>query len=340
MPTTTAGAAVAFRKDFTPPLGKILIGAEVIMAAASNFNFYVNGGFVGSGADGPGIAQRFCVALEPSYNVFAVNASITASGLFSHGGLLATILVTYSDFTTDTILSNGTFRISSGSPAGFEQLSFNDTTWIGASVVGTYGNANWGTVSIPSNPPVLDLASSYWVFAAADFNAAGAWLDLPRGPRAFRRTFTPAPGQIPSNANILITSDYQYTLYVNGVQVGTGATGPLWTRRAQHYVVNFASAPTKIVVAVLVTNTGPAALLLSMEVNMAPTIASPATRGQGNCTAGAYVVSDNSWLSMTGAIPTGFQQLGFDGSAWPAALQLGGVGAISVNIDPPELITI
>ncbi|KAJ6503520.1 hypothetical protein C8R45DRAFT_817870, partial [Mycena sanguinolenta] len=307
----------AFRKDFTPPLGKTPSGAEVIITAANYFNFYVNGDFVGSGMDGQGIAQRFCIPLLASSNVFAISASNTVPADATRLSLLiVTILVTYSDHTTDTIVSDGTFRISGGSPPGFEQPSFNDTAWIGATVVGAYGNAPWGTVAIPSNPAVLDLASSFWVWT--DVIPAGTWPDLPVGSRAFRRTFTLAAGEIAANANIVIGADDEFTLWVNGGQVGTGDNWEI----AQNYVVNFASAPTEIVVAVIVTNTGgPAGFLFSMEVNMVPTAASPATRGWGNCTAGAYVVSDNGWLSTTGAIPSGFQQPGFDDSAWPAVVE-------------------
>ncbi|KAJ6462213.1 hypothetical protein C8R45DRAFT_1178744 [Mycena sanguinolenta] len=333
---TPGNAVVAFRKDFTPPLGKTPSGAEVIITAANSFNFYVNGDFVGSGIDGQGIAQRFCIPLLPSSNVFAVNASNTVP---AHGGLIATILVTYSDHTTDTIVSDGTFRISPGSPHGFEQPSFNDTAWVGATVVGAYGNALWGTVAIPSNPAVLDLASSFWVWTAVSPVSAGNWPNLPAGSRAFRRTFTPAAGEIPANANILIAADDEYTLWVNGVQVGA-SSGANWAI-GQNYVVNFASAPTKIVIAVLATNLNapsPAGLLFSMEVNMAPTIGSPATRGWSNCTAGAYVVSDNSWLSTTGVIPNGFQQPGFDDSTWPAVVEevlySGGVWSTSLTITP------
>ncbi|KAF8155110.1 hypothetical protein K438DRAFT_1777819 [Mycena galopus ATCC 62051] len=312
---TTGNALVAFRKDFTLPLGKIPSGAEIIITAANTFNLYVNGDFVGSGTDGQGIAQRFCIPLLPSSNVFAVNASNIEP---ANGGLIATILVTYSDHTTDMIVSDGTFRAIAGSPTGFVQPSFNDTAWVGATVVGAYGNTKWGTVAIPSNPAVLDLTSSFWVWTAVI--PAGNWPNLPAGSRAFRQTFTPAAGEIPANANIVISADDAYTLWLNGVQVGTGGNWAI----AQNDVVNFASAPAKIMVAVLATNANapsPAGLLFSMEVNMAPTVASPATRGWSNCTAGAYVVSDNAWLSTTGVIPNGFQQPGFDDSAWPAVVE-------------------
>ncbi|KAF7361164.1 hypothetical protein MSAN_01148200 [Mycena sanguinolenta] len=307
--TATAGTFVGLRKDFTPPLGKSLIAAEIIFTVYASLNFYVNGVYIGSGNDParPRFARRFCVDLLPSYNVFAVNASAATSGA-DEGGLIATILVTYSDGTTDTLVTDSSWRVKSGIPLGFEQPSFDDTAWPVATVVGSYGVAPWNTVlvDIPADPPVLGLEHAGWIWTDV-VPASGT---LPAGERAFRRTFTPAPGQVPGVATIIITADNEYTLYVNGVTVGSGTN---W-KVAQTYTVNFVSAPTEIVLAVLATNTvaSAAGLLVAMEVNMVPS-------GRVNCTAGAFVLSDNGWKSIKTAIPSGWEQPGFDDSAWPAA---------------------
>ncbi|KAJ6527570.1 hypothetical protein DFH09DRAFT_1371378 [Mycena vulgaris] len=303
--TTTANGLVALRKDFTPPLGKSLIAGEIILTAA-NFDLYLNGDYVGSATppSRSALTQRFCFDLLPSYNVFAVNASTAAT---RDGAFIATILLTYSDFTQDTIVSDSSWRAKNGLPLGFEQLSFDDTAWPVATVAGVYGAAPWGTISIPSDPPVFTLNRAQWVWT----NIVPASGSLPVGSRAFRRMFTPAPGQILATANIIISADNAYTLYVNGITVGTGANWMV----AQHYIVNFASAPSEIVLAVLVTNTAVsrAGLLVFMEVNMMPA-------GRANCTAGSFLATDIGWKSTKSAIPTGFEQLGFDDSAWPAVV--------------------
>jgi hypothetical protein len=251
---------VALRKDFTPPAGKSLIVAEIIITAANTFEFYVNGDYVGSGTPNlrGGFAQRFCIDLLPSLNVFAANAS---ADLIPQGAFIATILLTYSDFTQDTLVSDSSWRVNKGFPLGFEQLSFDDTAWPVATVA-TYAAANWPNLFIPTNPPVLGLAGATWVWT----DVVPASGNLPVGSRAFRRIFTPAPGQVPATANIIISAERAYTLYVNGVTVGTGTNWQV----AQHYVVNFSSAPNEIVLAAIVTNTavGRAGLLLSMEVSL------------------------------------------------------------------------
>ncbi|KAJ7459609.1 hypothetical protein B0H11DRAFT_2059237 [Mycena galericulata] len=320
--TTTASEVIALRKDFTAPFGKSLIAAEIIITAIADMNLYVNGDYIGS-LETPqrwGYAQRFCVDLLPGYNVFAVNASTPDTTL---QGLVATILLTYSDGTTDTLFTESSWRATNGSPAGFEQLSFDDTTWDVATVVSSYKAAlATRPVVIPADPPVVTLSSAQWVWAN-DIPANGV---VPAESRAFRRTFTPAPGQIPMSANIIISTDDAYTLYVNGVPIGNGTTWPV----AQQYILNFGNAPSEIVLAVLATNTSPspAGVLVVTEVNMQPS-------GRANCTAGSIFSSDGAWKSTLDEIPTGFKQPGYDDSTWPAVTQEGAYG-----IQPWDTITI
>ncbi|KAJ7455527.1 hypothetical protein FB451DRAFT_1278058 [Mycena latifolia] len=302
IPTTTTNA-VALRKDFTPPLGKSLIAAEMIITAVSAFGLFVNGEYIGPGTPPTRgrFAKRYCIDLLPSFNVFAVNAT--------GSGVLATILVTYSDGTTDKLVTDGSWRVHNGLPVGFEQLSFDDTTWPSATIAATYGAGAFSDVlvNIPSDPPVVGLERAQWIWTDV-VPASGT---LPAGSRAFRRTFPLATGQTASSASILITADDEYVLYVNGVSIGNGTS----FRAARHYTVDFATPTTEIVIGVLATNAAAsrAALIFSMEVNMLPS-------GRTNCTAGAFLLSDVAWKSTKGAIPAGFQQPGFDDSAWPAVV--------------------
>ncbi|KAJ6522532.1 hypothetical protein DFH09DRAFT_1421739 [Mycena vulgaris] len=307
-PTTTADAHVGLRKDFTPPLGKALIAAEIIITAVNELQLYVNGDFIVSGTP-PTRARfspRYCVDLLPSSNVFAVNATTPGA----NGGLIATIHLTYSDNSTDTIVTNGSWRVRSLPPAGFGQLSFDDTAWASATVLDAYDTGPlWSTVhpNIASDPPDVSLFVIDWIWT----NVVPASGRVPPGSRAFRRTFTPAPGQTPMTANIVITANNAYTMYVNGVPIGNGSNPAV----AQHYIVDFQPGTAEVVIAILATNTGTAAstagILLFMEVNMVPS-------GRVGCTAGAFILTDDAWKSTTGAIPAGFEEPGFDDSAWAA----------------------
>ncbi|KAJ7463980.1 hypothetical protein FB451DRAFT_1561917 [Mycena latifolia] len=239
-----------------------------MITAAETMDVYVNGEYIRSNTPShhPHFAQRFCVDFLPSFNVFAVNASTPVT---TNAEILATILLTYSDGTTVTIVTDPSWR-----------LSFDDTQSAppGRSPQWQERTPTTHWVNIPSSPPVIKLDHVSWI-----------WTDVvPAGSRAFRRTFTPAPGQLPGSASILITADNQYTPHVNGISIGN----------------------------VLATNNAAsvAGVIFAMEVNMQPA-------GRANCTAGSFGLSDDMWKSTKGAIPTGFEQPGFDDSAWQAVTE-------------------
>ncbi|KAJ7491254.1 lectin [Mycena latifolia] len=296
----------AFRKDFTAPLGKTPVQADIIIAVDNGFTLYVNGAEVGTGGDFR-FAERFCVPLCTCLNVFAVTG-VNAGG---PAGLIATILVTYSDGTTSTLVSDTTWRASVTVPAGYEQLSYDDSSWKPAIAEGAEPIAPWGQTTIPSVPPALSLTNADWIWTSEVVNG-----NAPPGPRAFRRTYTPPTGQTPTSATIIMVADNGYSLYVNGVLVGSGTDFHI----AQTYTVNLSPAQ-EVVFAVYAVNAdvvpNPAGLLAIIEVNSV---------AEGcDCTSGAIFVTDGSWKSNTGT-PIGFQLPGYDDSSWPAATVEGPYG--------------
>ncbi|KAJ6546990.1 hypothetical protein B0H19DRAFT_1032384 [Mycena capillaripes] len=296
--------ARAFRKDFTAPLGKIPVQADILATVDNGLTLYVNGGEVGTGGDFR-FAERFCVALRPCLNVFAVTG-VNAAG---PAGLLAAIQITYSDGTTSTIVSDTTWRASTTVPNGYEQLSFDASSWTPAIAEGAYGVAPWGQIAIPSTPPVLSLTNSNWIWTNEVANGVA-----PPGSRAFRRIYTPPSGQTATAATVIIVADNGYSLYVNGIFVGSG--GDFHT--AQKYTVSLSPAPN-VVFAVEAVNVdivnNPAGLLVAIEINTA----------ECNCTSGAFIISDGSWKSNTG-VPLGFELPGFNDANWSAATVEGPYG--------------
>jgi hypothetical protein len=95
----------------SPTPTKVVI--TLIITADDTITLYANGVVVGTGRDYQ-YAERFCVALRPCLNVFAVTAAIQ---------------ITYSYGTTSTIISDTTWRFSTTVPNGYEQLSFDDNSW-------------------------------------------------------------------------------------------------------------------------------------------------------------------------------------------------------------------
>ncbi|KAJ7704619.1 lectin [Mycena metata] len=308
--------ARAFRKDFVPPLGKIPVQADIIITVDDAITLYVNGVLVGTGGDYQ-YAERFCVALRPCLNVFAVTAVNDARS----AGLLAAIQITYSDGTTSTIISDTTWRFSTTVPNGYEQLSFDDNSWTPAIAEGVYGVgiAPWGPIAIPSTPPVLSLTNANWIWTNEVVNGVA-----PVGSRAFRYTYTPPTGQVATSATMIIIADNEYSVYANGVLIGSASNFQV----AQQYTINFTPAPN-VVFAVNATNVGPAnnpaGLLVAIEINSA--------NSECNCTSGAYLRTDETWKSNTGT-PIGFELPSFNDSSWPAATLEGVYGVAPWGIVP------
>ncbi|KAJ7826311.1 hypothetical protein B0H14DRAFT_3722684 [Mycena olivaceomarginata] len=280
-------------EGFTPPLGKALIAAEILIMQRKLQSICARrqrwiGTFRVS------FAHRFCVDLLP-----AIMCLRLMHPPLSSAGLLATILLNIPTVTTDTLMSDSTWRVNKGLPAGFQQLSFDDTLALGRPCLrhtaqGDFDMVVWS--AFPQTHLWSTLSRADWVWTDV-IPASGT---IPASSRAFSAAFfIPAPGQVPTSAPIIIAADNEYTLYVNGVTVGMGSTRKV----AQRYTVNFANPGSEVVLTVLATNNAasPAGLISAMEINMQPA-------GRTSCTAGAFVLTDAQWKSPKGAIPAAFEQ--------------------------------
>ncbi|KAJ7904918.1 hypothetical protein B0H13DRAFT_741276 [Mycena leptocephala] len=304
----TLGAPVGLRKDFQTPFGKALVAAEIIITAFDTMELYVNGALTGGDNIRPRYASRYCVSLAPFFNVFAVQATFTGVTSADQAAMIATILLTYSDGTTQFLFSDTTWVAKQTPDVGFEQPTFNDLSWPAAAKMGVINDAPWDEVNIPNatSTSITTFDRGGWIWTDA-IPASG---NIPAGSRAFRRRFVPQPGQIPMSATIIITADSSYQLWVNNVAVGSGSgfkTADTWT-------INFVSAPPVIVFAVLVHNdAGTAGFMMGSEINFQPT-------GPTGCIAGSFVNTEApataTWVSTKQDIPAGWQQVAFDDSSW------------------------
>ncbi|KAG6877097.1 hypothetical protein C0993_010297, partial [Termitomyces sp. T159_Od127] len=109
---------------------------------------------------------------------------------------------------------------------------------------------------------------------------------------------------------ILIATDNAFTIYVNGLLVGSGESSAV----AKRYVVNF-PLTSRVVIAIYATNNeGPAGVLAAFM---------PVTP---DCWDNPHFVTDSSWKYNL-QTPAGFIDPDFDDSAWPLAVTEGGFGA-------------
>ncbi|TFK32500.1 hypothetical protein BDQ12DRAFT_716373 [Crucibulum laeve] len=306
----------SFRRDYVAPAGKVPISANILMTVDNAYTLFVNGNKIGTG-DTFTNAHRYCVRLSSCCNVFAISGQNYQPNLPGNAaGVLAAIQVRFSDGFTETIVSDSEWHAVTGMPAGFEQVAFDDSNWPAAFDEGPYPTtAPWNmpqyALTIPpatngQNPTSPDLRTANWIWTN-ELDASGF---APLGGRAFRKTVSLPNGQLVDSATVVIVSDDEYTLYINGLVVGSGAT----YTAAQRWVVNFPPTST-VVIAVYAENTGgPAGLLAAVELESC------------DCTDNTFLVTDGSWKTTNG-VPSGFIAPGFNDAAWSAARVEGPFGS-------------
>lgn len=239
-----------FRRDYTPPDGKIPLSATFLMVADDAFKLYVDGATVGDGSV-YSAAQRFCTPLVSSNGtVFAVNA-------YNNGGpagLVAAVRVIFIDGQNETFITDAAWRAVMGVPAGFAEVSFDDSAWPAAFTEGAFPNTSpWsGQVSIPADLPYVGPASDPPpALQSADWVWTNQYKQAIVGARAFRKTIVFPAGQPVDSLIIDIIVDDAYSLYLNGLFVGSGQS----YTTAQRWQVIFAPTLT-VVIAVYAKNTG------------------------------------------------------------------------------------
>ncbi|GLB41494.1 hypothetical protein LshimejAT787_1000940 [Lyophyllum shimeji] len=267
-----------FRRAFNPTNGRVPSTANILIGADDVYTLYVNGLKVGtSGAFGD--AQRILSQMLP--------------------GVVAAIQIKYSDGSTENIVTDAQWRGIAGTPAGSEQVAFDDSKWPPPS------SRTGGSAPNPS------LQSGNWIWTS---ETSGPGAAAPVGGRSFRKTIALPNGQLVAQAKFVVVADDAYSLYLNGRFVGSGTS---W-QNAQRYTVNF--PPTsKVVVAVYASNSGggPAGLLVSGQLVSC------------ECTSGSDLsfITDGSWkYSLSVPPPAGFIDPNFDDSAWPNAQVKGKAG--------------
>ena len=305
---------VSLRRDYYPTNGKTPLSAEILITADNAYTLWVNGEEIGAQANFHQ-AFRYCVPLESGCNVFAVegqNAPSTGpSNVGNAAGVISAIKIRYTDGFTDTIVTDAEWHAISGAVPGFQQVAFDDSAWPAAFVEGPIGTtAPWNTIGVTIPPatdnPGPDLTSASWIWTN---EVSGG--NAPAGGRAFLKTVTLPGGQLADSIVIDITTDNQYTLYINGLVVGSGTD----FHTAQRYEVNFIPSNTVMIAVWGFNSEGPAGLIAAAEI-----------RGCGcGCGANAFVVTDATWSFNTTA-PTNFINPGFDNSGWPAAVVEGAYG--------------
>ncbi|KAF4591108.1 hypothetical protein EYR40_009708 [Pleurotus pulmonarius] len=291
-----AGAR-AFRKTVTSQCGKCAVSAKILISADNSYKLFVNGNPIGAGSNFRD-AEVYYVALQPSSNLFAVEVTNSEE---SPAALIASILVQYSDGSTETVITDETWRKFLGSPKGFELPSTTDLSkWGFATFQGLYGVAPWGKTVVP---PALSVKDAVVIWTGKFDNKTGI---APTLARAFRKTVvTPGCKKRAVSATASIFVDNQFIFYVNGAVVGSFAS---W-RQSRVYHIPVLD-PDVNVFALNGKNTGgPAAFQGVIQI-----LYDDGTSDR--------IVTDTTWKAQE-KVTAGFESPKLDDSKWANATSMG-----------------
>ncbi|KAJ7440127.1 hypothetical protein FB451DRAFT_990262, partial [Mycena latifolia] len=157
-------------------------------------------------------------ALNATTNVFSVLAGATINPGAPAPGLLASVHLTYTDNTTDSFVSDTSWRVTADIPTDFP-LPLETTAFTTAAVLAPYGSGPWGndaTLASP-DPAPLNLSASAWLWS----NPNASTVSVPVGNTGFRKVMSAPIGKIATSAQVLLTVDNSFDLFVNGRFVGS-----------------------------------------------------------------------------------------------------------------------
>ncbi|GLB45069.1 hypothetical protein LshimejAT787_1901470 [Lyophyllum shimeji] len=188
-------------------------------------------------------------------------------------------------------------RRESGTP-GSSSLSLTTTDTLGMTVL-VHSRAT------PNSALIQQWQDASWIWLSDGTNP-----NVPGGDWAFRTTYAPPSSLTAVSANILITADDYFTLYINGQQIGGTRTPAndgktVWASAVGYSVTLNANRGSPAVFGVLVTNNANSAAGLLVAIQLTLSDGSSATMSTGR----------TGWRA-TGSIPQNFEQPGTDDSGW------------------------
>ena len=199
-----------------------------------------------------------------------------------------------------------------GRPSGWSTPSWWET--------GLLADADWAGAQwiAPPVPAVPSLTGAHWIWYP-EGPPDGAF---PAETRYFRGGCALPAGAQVASATLVMTADDYYTVYVNGTETGSPAVVPNGWQIAQTYDIGALLRPGANTIAVAATN-----LQASTADGLVNTPAGVLGHVQVELASGGAVdvVTDGSWKAAQTA-PSGWEQPGFDDSAWAAALDEGAYG--------------
>jgi hypothetical protein len=142
-----------FQRSFAVPLGQVVAGARLFIAADDWCEVWLNGeklGSVGSWKTG----QHYDLParlLTPGPNALAVVAENKPANVPANpAGLIACLQVRFADGQSLRLISDATWRAAKSETNGWRDSAYDAVTWPQAKVIGRYGDGPWGLIGGPS----------------------------------------------------------------------------------------------------------------------------------------------------------------------------------------------
>ncbi|MFO1431212.1 MAG: putative Ig domain-containing protein [Candidatus Competibacteraceae bacterium] len=144
-----AGRALSLTVAAAPPP---TTAATLILSADNGYEVYLNGVLLGSGNNWKQAGQ-YALSLPAGKNVIAVKG-IDAGGV-------AAVLAELS-WSGQRRISDRTWKVATTAPTGWQQVNFDDSSWVAASQYGPYGAAPWykQVAGFPTN------STAQWIWSA------------------------------------------------------------------------------------------------------------------------------------------------------------------------------
>ena len=299
-----------FRRTLTVPADKTVAFAQLAVTGDQVFQAYWNGTKVASNIaanDEWQKARTVNLTTVPGDNVIAFSL---ATNNTQYGGVLARVRIGYTDGTSTDYVTNGSTKTliatEATAPAGWNTVGFDDSAWTAAQSQALYRGWVYGDrVAIPdlaTGTDTLTLAGAPWIWTPEASTGTA-----PGEPRAFRTVRTSPAGKQAQRAEILITADDSFALSVNGDLIGATEGAVNEWQQSHLYTVDLEADSNLF--AVKTTNGAGSAAGLIAKVRVRYTDGTSDTFTTGT-----------DWKSSK-TIDAGFEQPGFDDSAWIPAVQ-------------------
>ena len=316
-----------FRRTIEASTSKEIAWAQLAVTGDQVFTAYWNGAQVAAntGANNEWQSARaIALTAAPGENTLAI--ALETPGTSGYGGVLARVRIGYTDGSSSEIATTSAFKalVSSkaAAPAGWTENGFDDSAWQNAQAQALYRTWVYGDrVSIPEiavGTAPLTLGGSSWIWTPEATSPVA-----PAEERAFRRTVDTPNGRVAESAEVLITADDSYRLFVNGSLVGETEGAVNEWQQSHQYTVDLEEGRNVFAVRTMNGAGSPAGLVAAIRI-----------RYDDGST--AIVRTDTSWRA-TKTVPSDFAAPGFDDGGWGAAVVQAayGTGPWGTNVRPP-----